>query len=282
MGLQEFRGFVMKLKFTKMHGLGNDFVVLDLRKTKIPNISRAVKRISDRRFGIGFDQALVLKDSGKGDFRMDIYNNDGARVEMCGNGIRCLASYIWSRRLSNKKRLDIETLAGIIRPEKDGALVRVDMGEPVLEGRRIPAAADGLIKDRPLKAADRTFKITCVSMGNPHCVIFVNDVDAFPVSRYGPVIEKDRFFPKKTNVEFIQVLSRTRLKMRVWERSSGETLACGTGASASAVAAHLKGFTGRKVTIQLLGGRLKIEWARDGHVYMTGPAEEVFTGEISL
>lgn len=268
----------MKIHFTKMHGLGNDFIVLDFRKKDVKNAGRLVKKLSDRRFGIGFDQALVLKDSKAADFRMDIYNSDGGRVEMCGNGIRCLASYIWKRGLSRKPALEIETLAGIIRPEKKGGLVRVDMGTPVLEGSLIPARMEGLIKDYPLTALDREFRVTCVSMGNPHCVIFVDDVDSFPVERYGPPIETNPFFPRKANVEFIQVLSSRRIKMRVWERGAGETLACGTGASASAVASHLLGFTGRNVSVVLRGGVLEIEWARDGHIYMTGPAEEVFDG----
>jgi diaminopimelate epimerase len=265
-----------------MHGLGNDFIVVDCRKKNIKKTGAVMKALSNRRFGIGFDQAIILKASKKADFSMDIYNGDGTRVEMCGNGIRCLAAYIWNRGLSKKKRLDIETLAGIIRPEKYGKLVRVDMGKPVLEGRLIPALADGMVKDYGLKAGDKTFKITCVSMGNPHCVIFVDDVDAFEVEKYGPLIETDKFFPKRTNVEFIQVLSSKRLKMRVWERGSGETLACGTGACASAVAGRLHGFTGQSVSVMLRGGALKIDLAKDDHVYMTGPAEEVYDGEVEI
>lgn len=272
----------MKISFTKMHGLGNDFIVLDCRTKDIASMAKVVKKLSDRRFGIGFDQALILKKSKKADFRMDIYNNDGGRVEMCGNGIRCLASYIWKRGLSRKKRLEIETLAGIIKPEQDGKLVRVDMGEPVLEGKLIPTIQEGRLVDYPLQIEDKKFDITCVSMGNPHCVIFVDDVDNFPVTKWGPMIETNSFFPKKANVEFIQVEGRKKLKMRVWERGSGETLACGTGASASAVAANLKGLADKKVTISLKGGPLKIELAKDGHVYMTGPAEEVFTGAAEI
>lgn len=268
----------MQLEFTKMHGLGNDFILLDCRTRKIQGLQKTLKRLSNRRFGIGFDQALILRSSDKADFAMDVYNNDGARVEMCGNGIRCLARYIWTRGLSKKRRLDIETLAGVIRPEKAGDLIRVDMGEPILEGTLIPTVIEGHIIDKRLAISDKTFHITCVSMGNPHCVIFVDDVGAFPVEKYGPLIEINKFFPRKTNVEFIEVLSRARLKMRVWERGAGQTLACGTGASAAAVAAVLKGYTGKTVTVELLGGNLKIEWAKDNHVYMTGPAEEVFTG----
>jgi len=272
----------MKISFTKMHGIGNDFIVLDCRAKDIPNIRRAVKKLSDRRFGVGFDQALVLKKSDKADFRMDIYNSDGGRVEMCGNGIRCLANYIWSRKLSRKNRLDIETLAGIIRPEKNGKLVTVDMGEPILDGPLIPTLHQGTVIDLPLAISDRSFKITCVSMGNPHAVIFMDDIDSFELEKYGPLIERNKFFPKKTNVEFIEVHSRRSLKMRVWERGAGETLACGTGACAAAVAANLKGLTDKKVSIRLKGGMLKIELAKDGHVYMTGAAEEVFTGEAEI
>lgn len=266
------------MRFAKMHGLGNDFIVVDLRKRDIKNLGRLVKSLSDRRRGIGFDQALFLKSSKKADFRMDIYNADGGRVEMCGNGIRCLARYVWTRGLSKKKRLDIETLAGIIRPEKKGNLVRVDMGKPVLEGPLIPASAEGLIKGRPLRALDKTFNITCVSMGNPHAVVFIDDVDDFPVEKYGQAIEIDRFFPKRTNVEFVEVINQSRIKMRVWERGAGETPSCGTGASAAAVASNLNGLAKRTQTVVLKGGTLKIDWAKDDHVYMTGPAEEVFTG----
>jgi diaminopimelate epimerase len=273
----------MKIEFTKMHGLGNDFIVLDLRKKRVPGLVGKIKKLADRRFGVGFDQALILKDSKKADYRMDIYNADGGKVEMCGNGIRCFARYVWTRGLSRKKRLEVETLAGIIRPERDGDLVRVDMGEPVLEGRQIPTKADGRVVDHRLRAGDRTFEVTCVSMGNPHAVIFTPDVDAFPLEKYGPVIEKDPFFPNRTNVEFIELVSSRRVKMRVWERGAGETLACGTGACASAVAARLKGLTKGKATdVMLKGGRLRIEWDGAGSVFMTGPAEEVFTGVADL
>lgn len=268
----------MRVEFTKMHGLGNDFIVLDLRKRAVSNLAAIIKRLSDRRFGVGFDQALILKASRKADFRMDIYNPDGARVEMCGNGIRCLARYVWDRGLSKKGALDIETLAGIIRPEKKGRLIRVDMREPILEAGLIPARAKGIIINKPLKAGGKTFNITCVSMGNPHCVIFVDDVLRFPVVKFGPLIETNPFFPKKANVEFVQVLNRKTLRMRVWERGAGETLACGTGASASVVAAHLNNLSDKKAQVLLAGGALSIEWAGDNHVYMTGPAEEVFTG----
>jgi diaminopimelate epimerase len=178
--------------------------------------------------------------------------------------------------------LSIETAAGIIKPERAGQMVKVDMGEPVLEGRLIPVNIDGIVKDFPLKINDKEFKITAVSMGNPHAVIFVEDVEAFSVSEYGPLIENHEIFPNRINVEFIQVIDSERIKMRVWERGSGETMACGTGASAAGVASKLKGFTGRRVNVLLAGGELMIEWNEDNHVYMTGPAEEVFEGSIKL
>ncbi|MDH4226908.1 MAG: diaminopimelate epimerase [Deltaproteobacteria bacterium] len=273
----------MTLRFTKMHGLGNDFIVLDLRKKDLKSLPALMKKLGHRNFGIGFDQALVLKNSKKADFRMDIYNSDGSRVEMCGNGIRCLANYIWETGLSKKPVLEIETLAGIIRPRKAGKLVTVDMGEPILEGKLIPTTASGHIKKRPLKALDRTFSITCVSMGNPHCVIPVKDVDSYPVTKYGPFLETNKFFPKRTNVEFIEITNPARIKMRVWERGAGETMACGTGACGAAVAANLLGLAKRRVTMELKGGNLNIHWnEKDNRVYMTGPAVKVFDGTLEL
>lgn len=277
----------MKIFFAKMHGLGNDFVVIDFRKYQQDIgdnvLSEFSKRICNRRFGIGADQLLLLYPSGIADFKMRIFNADGGEVEMCGNGIRCLAKYIWDRKISEKDILEIETLAGIIKPERIGEYVRVDMGKPILVPCEIPVklntqSSEPLI-DFPLKIKDRLFKITTVSMGNPHAVIFVDeDINEFPVSLYGPEIEKHEIFPKKTNVEFINVLNRRELVMRVWERGAGETLACGTGASASAVAAILKNLTDRKVIVRLPGGELFIEWNENNHVYMTGPAVEVFEG----
>ncbi|MDA8432595.1 MAG: diaminopimelate epimerase [Nitrospiraceae bacterium] len=276
----------MKLEFTKMHGLGNDFVLIDCREKpfgdRLPAMADLSRRLCHRRFGVGADQVLLLYPSDVADCRMKIFNADGSEVEMCGNGIRCLARYIWDRKISEGDALSVETAAGIMRPERRGELVRVDMGEPVLEGRRIPVKIDGEVKDYPLKIDDREFRITCVSMGNPHAVIFVNDVGSFEVGRYGPLIERHELFPNRVNVEFIQVLGPDSLKMRVWERGSGETMACGTGASAAAVAAHLNRYIGKKSTVALLGGDLEIEWAGDNHVYMTGPAEEVFEGRMEI
>jgi diaminopimelate epimerase len=272
----------MKIPFTKMHGLGNDFILIDCRRIKLGNLPELSRRLCHRRFGIGADQVLLFYNSEKADFMMRIFNADGSEVEMCGNGIRCLAKYVWNRALSDKDVLMVETPAGIMRTEKrSGKGVRVDMGEPVFEGRLIPVKLDGRIKNVPLKIGDREFSITCVSMGNPHAVIVLEEVDFFDVMRYGPLIESHELFPRKINVEFIQVIDPGKIKMRVWERGSGETMACGTGAAAAAVAANLNGLTGKKVLVKLPGGELTIEWNEDNHVYMTGPAEEVFTGEIN-
>ena len=286
----------MNIDFIKMHGLGNDFVLIDcIQQVNIINnldLEAVSKQLCHRRFGIGADQLLLLCPSDKADFLMKIYNADGSEVEMCGNGIRCLAKYVWDCNLSEKDILDIETLAGIVKPEKAGDLVRVDMGEPIFEPERIPVNIKNLpsttlkngkvIIDYRLDIEDRKFKITCVSMGNPHAVIFVDDVTNFPVTYYGHMVENHSLFPKKTNVEFIEVLSSSAIKMRVWERGSGETMACGTGASAAAVASNIKGLTDKQVTVQLLGGDLIVAWAADNHVYMTGPAVEVYQGRIQI
>jgi len=276
----------MNIPFVKMHGIGNDFIVIDCRDKAVSRqlsaISKLSRKLCDRRFGIGADQLLLLRNSDEADFRMSIFNADGSEVEMCGNGIRCFAKYIWDRKLSGKKVLDIETPAGIIRPEKAGDMVRVDMGVPVLEGRQIPVKLDGVILEFPLKILDKRFKMTCVSMGNPHAVIFVDDVAGFDVAKYGPFIENHELFPKRINVEFVQVLSPGSVRMRVWERGSGETPACGTGASAAAVASNLTGRTRKRVNVRLPGGDLMIDLDKNGHVYMTGPAVGVFEGFINL
>ncbi len=274
-----------------MHGLGNDFIVIDDRAAKLKKVPALSKKICDRRFGIGADQVLLLRRSGKADFKMLVFNSDGSVVEMCGNGIRCLAKYIWDNNLapaakskkSTPEILAIETLAGIICPEKSDSLIRVDMGEPVLDGKDIPVKMKGQVMDHPLKIKDRTFRISCVSMGNPHSVIVTKNIDSFPLDKYGPIIENHRLFPNRTNVEFIEVLSRSSIKMRVWERGTGETMACGTGASAVGVASFLLGITNRNVTVHLPGGKLKINWsAKDNHVYMTGPAVKVYEGVIDI
>jgi len=281
----------MEIPFTKMHGTGNDFILIDCRNRELSDPSGLAVKYCHRRFGIGADQLLLLFPSAVADFRMRILNPDGSEVEMCGNGIRCLAKYIWDRNISEKGILNIETLAGIIRPEKAGDMVRVDMGEPVLGPEKIPVNTGPDSKenktspviDYPLQIKDIPFRITCVSMGNPHAVIFLDkDIAEFPISVYGPEIENHGLFPKRTNVEFINVIDKDTLSMRVWERGAGETMACGTGASAAAVAAMLRGATNRKVTVRLKGGELVIEWLANNHVYMTGPAVEVFEGRTRL
>jgi diaminopimelate epimerase len=283
----------MILPFTKMHGIGNDFILIDCRNSAPDDLPGLARKLCRRRFGIGADQLLLLYNSDNADFKMRIYNADGGEVEMCGNGIRCFARYIWDRGLSQKDRLAVETLAGIIRPEKAGDMVRVDMGEPVLEPGKIPVNIvhspksevrddTSRVVDYPLTAGDREFRITCVSMGNPHAVIVVDSVGDFDVAKYGPLIEHHGIFPKRVNVEFIEVTGRNNIRMRVWERGSGETMACGTGASAAVVAASIRGLTDKRVNVTLLGGELVIEWKEDNHVYMTGQAVEVFEGRVNL
>jgi diaminopimelate epimerase len=277
----------MKLKFTKMHGLGNDFIVVDNRSSALMKLSQLSKKLCDRRFGIGADQLLLLQKSRRADFKMRIFNADGSEVEMCGNGIRCLAKYIWDKKLTgrrqNQKTITVETPAGIIIPKKSGTLIEVDMGEPVLEGRKIPVTIKGTVINHTLKIKKDTFKITCVSMGNPHAIIVVKNVSSVPLDSWGPMIENHKLFPEKTNVEFLQIRNSRNIEMRVWERGAGETLACGTGASAAGVASVLLGLTKRKVNVHLPGGKLLIEWnAKDNHVYMTGPAEKVYEGVIEI
>lgn len=270
-----------KIPFKKMHGLGNDFVVIDCLEENYPNLGPLAKQLCDRRFGIGCDQLLIIRPSEKADFKMEIFNADGGEVEMCGNGIRCVAKYLVNQGATTKNEMSIETLGGIIRPRLVGDLVEVDMGQPILEGKKIPTTLEGKIINHPLVIHDHEFKVTCVSMGNPHCVIFVSDVKEIPVEELGPLIENNPLFPNRTNVEFVQALSPSHLKMRVWERGAGETLACGTGACGALVAAVLTGKGQREATLQLKGGKLNIRWSeKDNHVYMTGPGEEVFSGEI--
>jgi len=277
----------MTLAFTKMHGAGNDFVVVENRDGDLFrrfNMSELARQLCNRRLGIGADQLLLLCSSTKADFKMVIFNADGSQVEMCGNGIRCLARYIWDREISTKDALKIETMAGVMQVERSGDLVRVDMGEPVLEAEKIPVdlEAEAPVIDYPLKIKDYDFKATFVSMGNPHTVIFISEnVGGFPVDVYGPAIENHPLFPSRTNVEFVNVLNKKELTMRVWERGAGETMACGTGASASVVASVLKGLTERNVTIHLPGGDINVKWPKDEHVFMEGPAVKVYEGRIA-
>lgn len=289
----------MLLRFTKMHGAGNDFVFLNALAQKLPDdLPTFSKRICHRQFGIGADQVLIVHPSKTHDFRMEIYNADGGLVEMCGNGVRCFAKYVRDKGLTDKDEIRVETPAGTIVPRviaghpretSDTSWVRVDMGEPVLEGEKIPTAGTGRIVARPfyiestqLSSGDPDKVImTCVSMGNPHAVIFVKGLDDYPVEKIGRLIECHPFFPRRTNVEFVEIADRTHLRQRTWERGSGETLACGTGASAVCAAAVLNGLAERRVTVSLKGGDLELEWdEKSGHVYKTGPATHVFEGEL--
>ncbi len=274
---------MVKLPFKKMQGLGNDFVVVDCLGENCPDLEAVVKKLCDRRFGIGCDQLLVIRPSEQADFKMEIFNADGGQAEMCGNGIRCVANYLVRQGATTKNEITIETLAGIMRPRLIGNMVEVDMGEPILDGKKIPTTLEGKIINHPLLLDREELKITCVSMGNPHCVIFVNDLKNTGVSHLGPLIENLPLFPNRTNVEFVQVLSPTHLQMRVWERGAGETLACGTGACGALVAAVLTGKGQRNASLELKGGELQIRWSeKNNHVYMTGPGEEVFSGEIEI
>lgn len=284
------------MKFTKMHGCGNDYVYVDCTKEVIPDIAATAVRVSDRHFGIGSDGLILIKSSEVADFEMDMYNADGSRGKMCGNGIRCVAKYVYDHGLTNKMEITVDTQAGIKTLQLtvcDGKVskVRVDMGEPVLIPQEIPVKASvlGLADDRreaivaqPFTVANSSYDITCVSMGNPHCITFIDEnVRSFPLEAIGSLFEKHELFPEGVNTEFVNIIDKEHLRMRVWERGSGETLACGTGACAVAVASYLNGFTGRKVDVELMGGHLEIVYdAATNHVFMTGPATEVFSGEI--
>lgn len=274
------------MKFIKMQGCGNDYVYMNCTEDEIINAAELAVKISDRHFGVGSDGLILIKSSDKADFFMDMYNNDGSRGKMCGNGIRCVAKYVYDYGLTDKEQLKIETLSGIRTLElmiEDAKVssVTVDMGFPVITPERIPVVSDkDRIVNEPVVIGEKEYNITCISMGNPHVVIFVKDTDAFPVETIGPLFENNLLFPERVNTEFVQVVDRNHIKMRVWERGSGETLACGTGACASAVACILNGLTEDEVRVSLLGGDLNIRYDRDNNkVYMTGPAVTVFEGE---
>lgn len=276
-----------KLPFVKMHGAGNDFVVLNGLEGDLPAIGAIASRLADRHFGIGADQVLVVRPSSAADFRMEIWNADGSQVEMCANGIRCFTKYLRDRGLVTRDAISVETLSGVVRPHWAGNdRVRVDMGRPILAPAKIPTrlgAGEGPVLDQPLDVGGEVVRVSCVSMGNPHAVLYVDSVDAAPVARLGPRIERHESFPNRVNVEFAQVVARDRVRQRTWERGTGETLACGSGACAVAVASILTGRTERRVTVALRGGELEIAWEGGGDsVFMTGPAAEVFTGRIEL
>ena len=285
-----------KLAFTKMHGCGNDYVYIVADRMRPADPAALARRVADRRFGIGGDGLIMLCPSPTADVRMEMYNADGSRGEMCGNGIRCVARLHYELSGGRKNPLVVDTDCGpktiALKLASGGAVAAtVDMGAPILEGREIPVDCDGRVIDYPLTVAGREYRITAVSMGNPHCVIFVNDESVFSLddaefARLGVGFEHHPFFPRRVNTEFILPLSRERLRMRVWERGSGETLACGTGACAAQVAAVLTGRAERSATVELRGGNLEIEWRERGpeanHVFMTGEAVEVFKGEVEV
>lgn len=277
------------MKFTKMHGLGNDYVYVNCFKETVDNPAEVSIKVSDRHFGIGSDGLILIKPSDIADFRMDMYNADGSQAEMCGNGIRCVAKYVYDYGLTDKTSISIETLAGIkyldLHIENGKAeTITVNMGSPILQPDMIPVVSDKeKVVDEPIVVQGKEYKMTCVSMGNPHCIVFVDDTEHFPLEKIGPDFECHRAFPKRVNTEFIQVLDRKTVNMRVWERGSGETLACGTGACASTVACILNGLTEDEITLHLLGGDLLVRWDKEENlVYMTGPATVVFDGEIQI
>ena len=278
------------MKFTKMHGIGNDYIYVNCFEEEIPADPAALsRRLSDRHFGIGSDGLILIRPTENGDAMMDLYNADGSRAMMCGNGIRCVGRYVYERGIAKKETLRIDTLSGVKTLHLDVAngtvqSIEVDMGEPVLEPASIPVLLPGeRAVSVPVEMGDDVFSVTCVSMGNPHCVLFVEDVDVLDLEELGPRFEWNPLFPQGVNTEFIQPLPDGSLKMRVWERGSGETWACGTGACASVVAACLCGKAERQSVVHLRGGDLSIHWREeDGHVMMRGPAAFVFDGEIDL
>ncbi len=277
------------MKFTKMHGCGNDYVYVNLFEETIDDPAALSIRVSDRHFGIGSDGLITIGPSDVADFRMRIYNADGSEAEMCGNGIRCVAKFVYDHKLTDKTEISVESGAGIkylTLYVENGRVeqVRVDMGEPILIPAEIPVVADGdKVIDEPIEVGDKTWHMTCVSMGNPHAVVFVDDTENFELEKYGPLFENHERFPKRTNTEFVQVLTRSEANMRVWERGSAETWACGTGTCATVMACILNDKTDDKVLVHLRGGDLTIEYDREtNHVFMTGPATEVFTGEIAV
>ena len=283
----------MKLRFTKMHGAGNDFIVIDAINQSINFSPAQWRRLADRRFGIGADQILVVEKSRQPDtdFRYRIYNADGGEVEQCGNGARAFVKFVTDKGLTGKRRIRVETLAGIIEPQLEGdGRITVDMGAPILDPPRVPFNSAGLISRQegegslwPLEVAGRTIPISVISMGNPHAVQVVADVEAAPVAAEGPLIENHPRFPKRVNAGFMQILDRNHIKLRVFERGAGETLACGTGACAAAVAGIRRGLLDSPVHVTTRGGELTIAWeGNDAPVRMTGPAATVFEGEIEL
>jgi len=281
----------MKLAFTKMEGCGNDYVYINGFTQSVPAEEKPalVRRLSDRHFGIGGDGVIFINPAKEADFEMEMWNADGTRSEMCGNGIRCVARYVYDFGLTDQKEFSIVS-AGKVKYmtlyEQDGQIsaVRVNMGQPILEADQIPVRADhSPVINVPIEVQGKEYRMTCVSMGNPHAVVFVDSTEDFPLEQVGPYFENHPCFPNRTNTEFVQVIDRSRVRMRVWERGTGETLACGTGCCATAVACVLNGLTDNAITVEVLGGALQIEWDRENDlVWMTGPATVVFSGEIEI
>ena len=277
------------MKFTKMHGIGNDYVYVNCLQEKVDDPSRVARLVSDRHFGIGADGLILIQPSETADFRMEMYNADGSQAEMCGNGIRCVGKYVYDHRLTGKEQISIETKSGIkfleLTVENETATqVKVNMGAPELTAKNIPIRTENeRVISLPIEIDGETYRITGVSMGNPHAVVYLDDVKEFDIETWGPKFENHVLFPERVNTEFCKILDPDTIEMRVWERGSGETMACGTGACAAAVSSILNGYTHTQVTVKLLGGDLKIFWDRDANqVYMTGPAVEVFSGSIDL
>ena len=286
------------MKFTKMHGCGNDYIYVDGSKEKVREKDKPelVRRLSDRHFGIGGDGVIFINPSEEADFEMEMYNMDGTRAEMCGNGIRCVAKFVYDKGLTDKTSISIVSCGKVKHLElsvEDGKVsaIKVNMGQPILKAEEIPVTIenndgfmikdDGAVISAPIEVGGQNYKMTCVSMGNPHAVVFVDDVSSLELEKIGPLFENHACFLRRINTEFVKVLDRENIEMRVWERGTGETLACGTGACASVVASVLNGLTQEQVTVKLLGGNLQIRWDREEDlVYMTGPAATVFEGEI--
>ena len=273
------------MRFWKMHGLGNDYIVIDNRDMRISSTAAGLaKRLCERRFSVGADGLLLVEESKTADAKMRILNSDGSEAEMCGNGIRCFAKYCYENGIVKKKELTVETISGIknvwltLKGDQVNA-IKVDMGEPNWERSALPMVGQGTWINEPLEVNGEAFRVTCLSMGNPHCVLFVENVDNFPVEKLGPKIENHKAFPKRTNADFVQIVSNEELKLRVWERGCGETLACGTGTSASVAAANRLGKIGDRVTVHLLGGRLHVE-VLAGKMFLSGAAEKVFEGKL--
>jgi len=279
------------MKFTKMHGCGNDYIYIDGAREQIPAEKKPeiVRFLSDRHFGVGGDGVIFINPSTEADFEMEMYNADGSRAEMCGNGIRCVAKYVYDRHLTDRERFSVISAGQVKRIELEvrenkAVLAKVNMGSPVLTAAEIPVIASGeRVIDEEIVAGGRAYRMTCVSMGNPHAVVFVEDVQHFPVETVGPLFENHERFPKRINTEFVRVIDRGHVEMRVWERGTGETLACGTGCCATVTACVLNGLTDRRVTVHVLGGDITVEWKEEENtIYMTGPAVTVFDGEIDI